>query len=122
MPIKSLKAFQTAAIDSGMEVFSYGKQMLDAAGADAAARAGVIHDNGYLLIEAPTGSGKTLMAGNIVERMSALDDVVWFWFAPFKGVVDQTQGRRVRDHLAARGHASEGSAERPQDGRTQPKR
>jgi superfamily II DNA or RNA helicase len=64
--------------------------MLDAAGNDAQGRAVAIHDNGYLLIEAPTGAGKTLMAGNIAERMSGLDDVVWFWFAPFKGVVDQT--------------------------------
>ena len=46
--------------------------------------------NGYLLIEAPTGSGKTLIAGTIVERFSQQEDVVWFWFAPFKGVVGQT--------------------------------
>ncbi|MFB3890487.1 MAG: DEAD/DEAH box helicase family protein [Phycisphaerae bacterium] len=90
MAIKTLKAFQSAAIDSAMAVFGYAKEMLDAAGGDAAGRAAAIHDNGYLLIEAPTGSGKTLMAGHIVERMSALDQVVWFWFAPFKGVVDQT--------------------------------
>jgi superfamily II DNA or RNA helicase len=61
--------------------------------------------NGYLLIEAPTGCGKTLMAGSIVEKFSAEENVVWFWFAPFKGVVGQTenflreqfQGLRLRD-------------------------
>ena len=90
MPIKTLKSFQTAAIDSAVEVFSHVKTLLDAAGSEAQSRAVAIHDNGYLLIEAPTGAGKTLMAGYIVERMSALDDVVWFWFAPFKGVVDQS--------------------------------
>ena len=71
-------------------VFDYARRMLDGAGNDEQGRATAIHDNGYVLIESPTGSGKTLMAGNIVERMSAIDKVVWFWFAPFKGVVDQS--------------------------------
>jgi superfamily II DNA or RNA helicase len=43
-----------------------------------------------LLLEAPTGAGKTLIAGHIVEKFSALESVVWFWFAPFKGVTGQT--------------------------------
>lgn len=30
------------------------------------------------------------MAGTLVERFSQRDRVVWFWFAPFKGVVGQT--------------------------------
>jgi len=50
----------------------------------------VVNHNGYLLIEAATGSGKTLMAGTIVERFTQIEDVVWFWFAPFKGVVGQS--------------------------------
>lgn len=90
MPIKTLKTFQERAIDSAVGVFDHARTMLDAAGDNAEGRATAIHDNGYLLIEAPTGAGKTLMAGNIVERVSALDRVVWFWFAPFKGVVDQS--------------------------------
>ena len=57
-----------------------------------------------LLLEAPTGTGKTLMAGNIAEKL-ALQDVVWFWFAPFSGITQQTEGAiraefkglRVRD-------------------------
>jgi type III restriction enzyme len=77
-------------VDSAVEVFGYVKSMLDVAGDDAQGRAAAIHDNGYLLIEAPTGAGKTLMAGTIVEKLSGRDQVVWFWFAPFKGVVDQT--------------------------------
>lgn len=80
------------------------RKVLDSAGIDEAGRATAIHDNGYLLIEAPTGSGKTLMAGNVVERVSKDDNVVWFWFAPFKGVVEQSaaflreqfQGLRLR--------------------------
>ena len=90
MIAKSLKGFQGTAVDSGVGLFATAKRLLDSAGADAAGRAAAINHNGYLLIEAPTGSGKTLMAGTIVERFSQQEDVVWFWFAPFKGVVGQT--------------------------------
>ena len=90
MSTKTLRGFQETAVESGVGLFTTAKGLLDAAGADAASRAVAINHNGYLLIEAPTGSGKTLMAGTIVERFSHEEDVVWFWFAPFKGVVGQT--------------------------------
>ena len=90
MNAKTLRGFQTEAVNSGVDLFTTTKRLLDAAGADAAGKASAINHNGYLLIEAPTGSGKTLMAGTIVERFSHEEDVVWFWFAPFKGVVGQT--------------------------------
>lgn len=85
-----LKRFQEDAVESGVALFAAAKALLDAAGADAKGRERAINHNGYLLIEAPTGSGKTLMAGTIVERFSQQEDVVWFWFAPFKGVTGQT--------------------------------
>ncbi len=90
MVIKTLKRFQEDAVQSGFDVFGYTKQLLDASGNDPVSRATAIHQHGYLLIEAPTGSGKTLIAGHIVEHFSHIEDVVWFWFAPFRGVVDQT--------------------------------
>lgn len=90
MSIKTLKRFQEDAVQSGLDVFSYTKLLLDVAGDDTVSRATAIHQHGYLLIEAPTGAGKTLIAGHVVERFSHLEDVVWFWFAPFRGVVDQT--------------------------------
>src|SRR5687768_8495195 len=104
MAVTTLKAFQQNCVDSAVTVFGHMRNVLDAAGNSEENRATAIHDNGYLLIEAPTGSGKTLMAGNIVERVSTADNVVWFWFAPFKGVVDQSaaflreqfQGLRLR--------------------------
>jgi hypothetical protein len=60
---------------------------------------------GCALLEAPTASGKTVMLAATAERVSANAPLVWFWFAPFKGVVDQTKGAlraaaptlRVRD-------------------------
>ncbi|XVJ58574.1 MAG: DEAD/DEAH box helicase family protein [Tepidisphaera sp.] len=90
MPAVSLKPFQQRAVESAVRVFAYNKTTLDAAGQDADGRATAIHGNGYILIEAPTGAGKTLMAGSVVEQMSGLDNIVWFWFAPFKGVVEQS--------------------------------
>lgn len=42
-----------------------------------------------VLLNAPTGSGKTLIAIETLARCAAHDDVVWFWFAPFAGLVRQ---------------------------------
>jgi hypothetical protein len=41
------------------------------------------------MLQAPTGIGKTLIATEVVARFSALDDVVWFWFAPYATLIDQ---------------------------------
>ena len=90
MAIITLKTFQQNAVNSAVKLFTAMRAVLDSAGIDEAGRATAIHDNGDLLIEPPTGSGKTLMAGHIVEAVSAEDRVVWFWYSPFKGVVDQS--------------------------------
>jgi len=114
MSIKTYKPFQQLTIDSGLAMFRQTCMQLDAAAGDPAGRAQAINHNGYLLLEAPTGAGKTLMAGGIVEGFSAEEDVVWFWFAPFKGVVGQTAGflrgqfagirvRELQDDRAAAG-------------------
>jgi type III restriction enzyme len=84
------KGFQQAAIASGTAIFTECKRLLDAAGDDHAGRAAAIAHHGVLLLEAPTGAGKTLVAGHLAEGFSAVEGVVWFWFAPFKGVVGQT--------------------------------
>ena len=111
MLVQTLKTFQQEAIDSAVRLFEYARDTLNAAGADGPGRATAIHGNGYLLIEAPTGAGKTLIAGRVLERMVKVDRVVWFWFAPFRGVVDQSaaflreqaQGVRVRTLAEDRG-------------------
>lgn len=90
MSTKTLRRFQTLSVDSGVGLFLAARELLNASGANAAGRAAAINHNGYLLIEAPTGSGKTLIAGTMVEKFSHEEKVVWFWFAPFKGVVGQT--------------------------------
>ncbi len=48
---------------------------------------------GTILLQAPTGSGKTLMLGRALEAVTGdlPEPVVWFWFAPFAGLVSQTK-------------------------------
>ena len=77
------KPFQQTAIDSGVAIFTEAKRVLDAAPDDPAVRALAIGHHGVLLVEAPTGAGKTLIAGHLVEKFSTVERVVWFWFAPF---------------------------------------
>ncbi len=84
------KAFQQTAVESGLQILSECKRLLDAAGDNAAGRTVAVAHHGVLLIEAPTGAGKTLIAGHLAERFSEGERVVWFWFAPFKGVTGQT--------------------------------
>ncbi len=48
---------------------------------------------GATLLQAPTGSGKTLMLGRALEQIKGKTGApcVWFWFAPFTGLVAQTR-------------------------------
>ena len=77
--IKSLKNFQESAVGSAVEVFSYAMGMMDAAGVDAQGKAVAIHDNGYVLIEAPDGVGEDADGGDDSGADEQPDDdVVWF--------------------------------------------
>jgi type III restriction enzyme len=43
------------------------------------------------LLRAPTGSGKTFVISQVLERVSAQREVLWFWFVPFVTLVQQTE-------------------------------
>lgn len=43
------------------------------------------------LLRAPTGSGKTFVISQVLERVSQARDVLWFWFVPFVTLVQQTE-------------------------------
>lgn len=103
------KGYQREAVTNALEIFRYAESQLRQAG-DNASRMAATAFNGCLLLEAPTGSGKTLMAGMIAESFAAPDRdsnarIVWFWFTPFAGLVEQAKGAiksafvglRVRD-------------------------
>lgn len=49
--------------------------------------------SGVMLLQSPTGSGKTLTLGRTIEglRGQVVGKVVWFWFAPYAGLVAQTR-------------------------------
>ncbi|MTE01671.1 hypothetical protein GIY56_15385 [Paracoccus sp. YIM 132242] len=75
-------------------------------------RARIGRELGVILLQAPTGSGKTLMLGRTLEvvRGQLSAKTVWFWFAPYAGLVTQTRdalaaqcgGLRLRDIYADR--------------------
>lgn len=44
-----------------------------------------------VMLQAPTGIGKTLMACEVLAEFSTKDRVIWFWFAPFTGVLTQAR-------------------------------
>lgn len=44
-----------------------------------------------LVLQAPTGSGKTAMAARVLHDWPADERVLWFWFAPFTGLVEQAR-------------------------------
>ena len=103
------KGYQREAVVNALEIFRYAESQFRQAGDDTS-RAAATAFNGCLLLEAPTGSGKTLMAGMITETFAAPDrdsnaQIVWFWFTPFATLVEQAKGAikstfvglRVRD-------------------------
>ena len=103
------KHYQQDAVDRALEIFRHAQRQIRQA-QDAQGRRVACAYNGCVLLEAPTGSGKTLMAGMIAEAFSRAERegnarIVWFWFTPFAGLVDQARGAlkkafsglRVRD-------------------------
>lgn len=47
---------------------------------------------GAVMLCAPTGAGKTLLAADVLARFASATPIVWFWFAPFAGLVEQARG------------------------------
>lgn len=102
--IVSPTRYQKEAKDNALAIFRYAMQQIEASPDEANRRRAAAY-NGCVLIQAPTGSGKTMMAGMIAEEFAREARLVWFWFTPFAGLVDQASmalkkqfgGLRVRD-------------------------
>lgn len=93
-----LKKFQSDAVENGTAIFklclSELAKIRHTANYERNKRL-IVADIGSILFEAPTGTGKTLMAGHVAENISQLHNtinaakVLWFWIAPFAGLIDQ---------------------------------
>lgn len=85
-----LRPFQQTIVDNGARhITTY---LDNLRGLTEAARAQQYKQHAStLLLEAPTGTGKTLMAGRIAEAVTQRHEVTWLWFAPFAGLIEQTE-------------------------------
>ncbi len=95
------KGYQQDALNSALEVFRYAESQLQQVATLEDQRT-ISAYNGCVLLEAPTGAGKTLMAGLIAESFARPDHrdnakIVWFWFTPFAGLVEQAKSALKRD-------------------------
>lgn len=100
----SLAAYQTRAVDALSGVIRKVAELHDR---DPAHRQAIALKSGVTLLQSPTGSGKTLVLGRVLEglRGALSRPVVWLWFAPYAGLVTQTRealvkqcgGLRIRD-------------------------
>lgn len=107
-----LKRFQEEAVENAASLLGATLDRLATLrGAQAEGlRGALLRDAGAVLIEAPTGIGKTLMAAQTVGRLSEGRPMLWLWFAPFGSVVAQTrsvladevESLRARDPVADR--------------------
>lgn len=94
----NLKRYQEDAVSNAIEIFGYAKHQLDRMDKqDRQSWLNAVAHNGCVLIQAPTGAGKTLIAGRIAEEMVKQHEerVVWLWFTPFVGLVEQAR-RTIR--------------------------
>ncbi len=90
------KPFQQTYIGNVLGLFRAAKSLYDEVTSDFERRR-VFAYNGACLLKAPTGAGKTLIAGTVAEEFSQEENLVWLWFAPFKGLVGQA-AMSLRDH------------------------
>ncbi len=100
------KKYQTDAVNNALDIFRYAENQIQAATDDDSRRTASAF-NGCVLLEAPTGAGKTLMAGLIAEAFARSDHpdnarIVWFWFTPFTNLVEQAKGALKRDFAGLR--------------------
>lgn len=90
--------FQVKQVDQLLARFRALKLQYDALGPqpEAAELTRLRRQGACVLLQAPTGIGKTLMACELMARFSPGEKVVWLWFAPFTGVLTQAHGTLKR--------------------------
>ncbi|MBY5539361.1 DEAD/DEAH box helicase family protein [Rhizobium leguminosarum] len=86
----SLAPYQQKAVDAIAETLRTVSALHDR---EPHHRERISRELGVILLQAPTGSGKTLILGRALESVRGQLDAktVWFWFAPYAGLVTQTR-------------------------------
>lgn len=86
----ALAKYQTNAVEALTGVVSKVARLHDA---DPDQRNQIALKQGVTLLQSPTGSGKTLVLGRVLEglRGALSRPTVWLWFAPYTGLVTQTR-------------------------------
>ncbi len=90
-----LKKFQQTLVNAIVDIANSTAEKILRAPAE---RSKISAAQGCILLEAPTASGKTLMITNALQVLrgglprtgGTHAPVIWFWFAPFADLVDQT--------------------------------
>jgi superfamily II DNA or RNA helicase len=93
MNATQLKPFQEAMRDSLVRHFgNLRAQYVAARGASDSSMEVLLRLQGSaLILQAPTGVGKTLIAVETVQAFSAQEMIVWFWFVPFTSLISQAR-------------------------------
>ena len=100
------KQYQKEAVNQVLYIFRHTESQLQQVQDEDSQRTATAF-NGNVLLEAPTGAGKTLMAGLIAETFSRPDHrhnakIVWLWFTPFANLVEQAKGSLKADFTGLR--------------------
>ncbi len=104
------KRFQQDAIENTVEILSNCLSQIIRVQHTAhykQSRRLIVGETGYVLIEAPTGTGKTFMASRVMEWLSSQHPILWFWFAPFAGLTGQAQRHIQRECAGLRARSLE---------------
>jgi hypothetical protein len=91
MAVLELLPFQQEAHDALVERFREVRAQYEKVGNIPSELDVIRKRSGAVLLQAPTGSGKTLLACRLLATLSDEERIIWFWFAPFTGVIDQTK-------------------------------
>lgn len=92
--MKTAKQFQQVLIDRIAAHFGAAHA---AYGVPKANLAELREEQGAVLLEAPTGVGKTFMATRAISKFSRHKKMLWFWFSPWAHLTDQTEAALKED-------------------------